>query len=132
MGKNKLPDYKLKQKLLYVDNTKADVLKSYGDLFYDKGYISDALDFYKKAGDMEGLEKIKSVAFESGDVMLFEFAAKALDIELSPSDWKSIGQKAAGLKKYTFAKHALEKADDQEGLNSIKKIMETENSGKEV
>jgi len=39
-----------------------------------------------------------------------------------------IGQKAISLKKYLFAKHALEKAGKPEILNSLLKIMEAEST----
>ena len=58
--------------------------------------------------------------------MLFEQAAKALNLELKPADWENIGQKAMDLKKYFFARHALEKANNEELLNSLKKIMQAE------
>ncbi len=69
-------------------------------------------------------------AFDSGDVMLWEQAAKALHLELKPADWESIGQKAISLKKYYFAQHALEKANNEEMLNSLKKIIQVEKDGK--
>jgi hypothetical protein len=122
----KLPDYRLKQKILYVDIPDHKVLKNYGDLFFNEGNYSDALDFYQKANFIEGSQKIKDVALESGDVMLFQRAAKVLNLELKPSDWGNIGQKAMVLKKYFFARHALGKADNEESLNALKKIMEVE------
>ena len=122
----KLPDYRLKQKILYVDHTGTETFKNYGDLFFSEGNFSDALDFYQKANFSEGLQKIKSAACESGDVMLFGLAAKALDIELKTTDWENIGRIALGFKKYLFARHALGKANNEELLNSLAKIMEAE------
>jgi len=128
----RLPDYKLKQKILYIDNTDPEVLLNYGNLFLEEGNISDALDFYEKAKHHEGMQKIKETAFDTGDVMLFQHAAKALNMELTEIDWENIGQKAISLKKYSFAKHALEKAGNHEALNSLKKIMEAEKHGKDT
>jgi tetratricopeptide (TPR) repeat protein len=122
----KLPDYRLKQKMLYVDVVDPEVLKNYGDLFFKEGNYSDALDFYQKANSIEGMQKIKETALDSGDVMLFQRTAKVLNLVLKPSDWENIGQKAIALKKYFFARHALEKADNEESLNALKKIMEVE------
>jgi hypothetical protein len=126
----KLPDYRLKQKLLYVDKINQDNLQNYGDSFLEEGRIPDAFDFYIKANNISGLQKIKEIAFNSGDVMLFGQAAKALNLELKPADWEGIGQKAIELKKYSFAGHALEKANNEEMLNSLKKIMQKEVSEK--
>jgi tetratricopeptide (TPR) repeat protein len=125
-----LPDYRLKQKLLYVDKVNPNLLQNYGDMLLEEGFLSDALDFYQKADYNSGMQKIKDIAFDRGDVMLFQQAAKALHLELKPADWEGIGQKAIDLKKYYFAQHALEKANNEEKLNSLKKIMQKEGNGK--
>jgi tetratricopeptide (TPR) repeat protein len=122
----KLPDYRLKQKILYLDNTNPDDLIHYGDLFLEAGSYSDALDFFQKSNHNEGIQKIKNIAFDSADVMLFQRAAKALNLELSSSDWENIGKKAMELKKYFFARHALEKTNNEEMLNSLTNIMKAE------
>ncbi len=122
----KLPDYRLKQKILYVDHTSPETFKKYGDLFFAEGNFSDALDFYSKANFTDGLQKIKNAAMDSGDVMLFGLAAKALNTEIKTTDWENIGQIALGVKKYLFARHALEKANNEELLTSLAKIMEAE------
>jgi hypothetical protein len=126
----KLPDYRLKQKILYIDKVNPNVLKNYGDMFLEEGLLSDALDFYQKENNNSGMQKIKDIAFDRGDVMLFQQAAKALHLELKPANWESIGQKAIDLKKYLFAKHALERANNEEMLNSLKKIIQKEVDGK--
>jgi len=128
----KLPDYGSKQKILYIDKVKENVLRDYGNSFFEDGFLSDALDFYQKANDKIGIQKIKDMAFERGDVMLFQQAAKALNMELKPADWEGIGQKAIDLKKYSFARHALEKANNEEMLTSLKKIMHQEVDSKSV
>jgi len=128
LSNKKLPDYRLKQKILYIDKTDAEILKNYGNTFLDAGFISDAIDFYNKANYYDGLEKIKALAFETGDVMFFQRVMKALNTEPSQADWEMIGQKAISLKKYLFAKHALEKTGKPEILNSLLKIMEAEST----
>ncbi len=127
MSIKKFADYRLKQKILYIDNTDAETLKKYGDLFLEEGNISDAMDFYKKAKYFDGIEDIKNISFDSGDVMIFERAMKILNKEPSPDQWEKIGQKAISLKKYYFAKYALEKTGKQEEVNSLLKIMKEGN-----
>ena len=122
----KLPDYQLKQKILYIDRTSPEILKNYGDLFFAEGNVSDALDFYQKANYIEGIQKIKDAALESGDVMLFGRAAKTQKEELKPADWEKIGRIALNLKKYLFARHALKEANNEELLNSLKQILQAE------
>ncbi len=131
MSGKKLPDYRLKQKILYIDATDEKTLINYGDLFFAEGKFSDALEFYKKARDSNGIENVKSLALQTADVFLFEQSLKALNQQPAQDDWEKIGQKAIALKKYYFAKNALEKASKREGLNSLHKMMEAESHGNE-
>ncbi|MBP1710892.1 MAG: putative cytosolic protein [Deltaproteobacteria bacterium] len=119
MSIRKLPDYRLKQKTLYIDKTPAATLIHYGDLLLEAGSLSDALEFYARAGHQTGLKKIKEIASENGDTFLFQGAARALGIELRPADWEDIARRAVELKKFSFAKKALEKTNNAELLNAL-------------
>lgn len=126
MSLRKLPDYRLKQKILYIDKTPAATLISYGDLYLEGGALSDALDFYTKASHQAGMQKIKDLALEKGDAFLFRGAAKSLNIELRDADWKDVARRAMDQKKYLFARQALENAHDAEALNALAAVMKAE------
>ncbi len=126
MSIRKLPDYRLKQKILYIDKTSATSLISYGDLYLEAGALSDALDFYAKAGHHAGVQKIKDLALANGDVFLFQGAAKAQNIDLRDDEWEDIARRAIELKKYLFARHALEKTNKAELLNALTTKMKAE------
>jgi hypothetical protein len=126
LSKRKLPDYRLKQKILYIDKTSAETLIRYADLYLEENALTDALDFYIKAGSTAGIEKIKNIALNSGDVFLFQGAAKALQLELRNTDWEEIARRAMDLKKYAFARYALEKSSNQELLNALTTQMKAE------
>ena len=126
MSIKKLPDYRLKQKILYIDKTSTAALISYGDLYLEAGAISDALDFYAKAGHQAGMQKIKDLALANGDTFIFQGAAKALGHELRDDDWENIARRAIELKKYLFARHALEKTNKAELLNALTTKMKAE------
>ena len=126
MSIRKLPNYSLKQKILYINNTSANALISYGDLYLEAGALSDALDFYAKASHQAGMQKIKDLALESGDTFLFQSAARKLGNELRNTDWENLAKKADELKKYLFARHALEKTNNAELLNALATKMKAE------
>jgi hypothetical protein len=119
LSKGKLPDYRLKQKILYIDKTPVATLIHYGDLFLEEGALSDALEFYTRGGHQAGLTKIKEIASENGDTFLFNGAARALGIDPRPADWEKIARRAMELKKFSFAKKALEKTNNTELLNAL-------------
>jgi hypothetical protein len=119
LSKRKLPDYRLKQKILYIDKTSPETLARYGALYLEENALSDALDFFFKAGNTSGMDKVKNRAMEMGDVFLFQGAARALQLEIQKADWENIAQRAMDLNKHSFAKYALEKAGNTELLQKL-------------
>ncbi len=119
MSIKKLPDYRLKQKILYIDKTSPETLVNYGELYLAEGALSDALDFYAKAGNRPGMQKIKDIALDGGDSFLFQNASRALGEELQDTDWETLARNAAGHGKYSFARLALEKINNRERLSAL-------------
>jgi hypothetical protein len=120
--KDQLPDYREKQKILYIDRRSTEELIACGDRSLEANRIFDALEFYQKAKHPPGLEKIVETAISTGDTMLFEQAARALHRECSAEEWNRLGQRAFALKKYTFARQAFEQIGDNTMLEEIRKI----------
>ena len=110
MRKAGLPDYKKKQRLLYVDKTPAATLSDIGGRYLEEGRLHDAMEFFQRAVDREAMAGIAALAEESGDVMLFQQAHKALGSAPGPEAWNRIAERAFSLKKFAFASHAFEKA----------------------
>ena len=119
MSATKIPDYRLRQKILHIDKTSTAALIGYGDLYLEAGLLSDALDCYIKAGHSTGLQKIKDLAASEGDTFLFQRAVRALNLEPSSADWEDVARRATELKKYFFARHALEKTNNAELLGAL-------------
>ena len=126
MSYKKLLDYRLKQKILYIDKTSSETLVRYGDSCMEESALSDALDFYSKAAHLPGLQKIMDLALQNGDTFLFQRAAKALNKDIQPADWEAVGRHAMELKKFTFAQFALEKANNAELLGLLTTTMKAE------
>jgi hypothetical protein len=118
-----LPDYREKQKLIYIDHSPKEVLIAYGDRCRNADRLFDALEFYQKAKHEPGLREIMATAISSGDAMLLEQTAKALGTPPSDEEWNRLGRRAFDLKKYLFARHAFEKCGDGAMLEMTKKIV---------
>jgi tetratricopeptide (TPR) repeat protein len=118
-----LLNYQEKQRILYIDHRPERDLIAYGDAFLEAGKISDAIEFYQKANNITGLEKIKGMAEDSGDVMLFQQVLKPLKQHVSDEEWNAMGRRAFELEKYSFALHAFEKSNNSTMAEQIKKIM---------
>ncbi len=109
-----------------MDKTSVESLIHYGDLYYEAGAFSDALDFYAKAGHLAGLEKIKDYGFANGDAFLYQQAARFLGSQLQEADWEGVARKAMELGKFSFARRAVEKTNNPELLNTLKTQMKAE------
>ena len=83
----KLPNYQEKQHILYIKHHSEKDLIAYGDAFLEEGKISDAIDFYQKANYVQGLETIKGMAEQSGDVMLLQQVLKPLRQTIPEETW---------------------------------------------
>jgi tetratricopeptide (TPR) repeat protein len=119
----KLPDYRKKQSILYIDSKSDKDLIAYGDGYLETGRIADAVEFYQKANHIPGLKKISTLAEEVGDIMLFQSAMRALKEAVTNDDWNNIGQKALEQKKFTFASHAFQKSNNTEKIEEIKSML---------
>ncbi|MGZ3595299.1 MAG: hypothetical protein ACXWMV_07595 [Syntrophales bacterium] len=126
----KLPNYQEKQHILYVKHHSEKDLIAYGDAFLEEGKTSDAIDFYQKANYIQGLETIKSMAQQSGDVMLLQQVLKPLRQTIAEETWNAMGERALELKKYLFALYAFEKGNNNAMAGRIKEIIKSEDGGK--
>ena len=126
MGKKELPHYKKKQQRLHAKDAKPEDLSRQGEEFLKAGWLSDAIDFFGKAGDQNGLEKIRDITIEEGDVFLFRSTLKALDATASEDQWKELADRAFALGKYQFAREAYRMAGDRKSLDKVDQIINPE------
>lgn len=108
MTKSKLPGFLKKKKLLDDPQLPAEVCRSYGDLFLAAGWLADALDFYLKGKDADGLARLQALALESGDAFLLERLLQAEGRE-APELWPQVAAAATAAGKYTLARWAQER-----------------------
>jgi tetratricopeptide (TPR) repeat protein len=127
-----LPDPLKRRDILYGRNTPPEVLREYGDLYLNEGRPNDAVEFFGQACYKEGLQRIRQVASEEGDLFLFSRAAEFLQEEVSPQDWSMLGKKALEKGKYLFALKCFEKTGDRAGIEETRKKLEEMTQGQET
>ena len=98
-----------KRQLLNDQELSPALCREYGEKFLTLGWWDDALDFFRKARDSEGLEKIIRHGLETGDAFLL-----ARTGEQAPDVWLRVAEKAKELGKIHFARRALEMAGETE------------------
>ena len=126
---SKLPDHLKRRDVLYGQNTPADVLREYGDLYLHEGKPNDAVEFFGQACYKEGLQRIRQMAIEEGDLFLFSRATEFLQEEVSLEDWRTLGTKALEQGKHLFALKCFEKIGDREGIEETRKKLDETTQG---
>lgn len=126
MGKKELPHYKKKQQLLHSRDAKPGELRRQAEEFLQAGWLSDAIDFFGKAGDREGLSKIREMAVSEGDIFIFRRTLKALEAEASEDEWKRLADRAFELEKLQFAREAYRMAGDRKSLDKVDRLINPE------
>jgi len=69
-------------------------------------YLSDAVDFFRKAGHEPGLKSVLERAVDEGDSFLVGKIEKALGAPLAKEVWQRVADRAAALGKDGFAAQA--------------------------
>ena len=126
MGKQELPNHKKKQQLLHTKDAKPEDLSRQGEKFLRAGWLSDAIDFFGKASDQDGLKKIREIAVEEGDTFLFRRTLKVMDETAGEEQWKELAARALEQGKLQFAREAYRMAGDRKSLDKVDRLINPE------
>ena len=97
-----------KRQLLNDQELKAEQCREYGEQFLAVDWWEDALEFFQKGHDSQGLEKIKNHSLETGDAYLLA----RLGVSQDPLTWRRLATRAQELGKLRFARRAYELSGD--------------------
>lgn len=108
-----VPNCLKKRQLLNDQVLSPELCREYGSKFLALGWREDALEFFKKGGVAEELEKLKAYCLETGDAFLLARLGKQ-----EPEVWRRLAERALALGKLHFARRAFEFAgdDDKTGM----------------
>jgi len=107
----KLPALR-KRELLHATDVPRDSLLAFGELYLEEGYLYEAMEFFEKAREPSGLDRVRDAAVADGDVGLLEWIDRNGLSELSPQVWRAAAENATKAGSYRFAARAFEKAGD--------------------
>lgn len=103
-----VPGSTKKRQILNDQEMKAEQCREYGEQFLAVDWWEDALEFFQKGHDSQGLEKIKNHSLETGDAYLLARLGVAQD----PLTWRRLATRAQELGKFRFARRAYELSGD--------------------
>jgi hypothetical protein len=104
-----IPHCLKKRQLLNDKVLSPDLCREYGEKFLELGWREDALEFFRKGGRADELEKLKAFCLETGDAFLLGRLGPQ-----APADWRRLGERALVLGKLNFARRAFEMAGDDD------------------
>lgn len=120
MAKKGLPNWQARQKLLYSKDKKGSPtqLATLGEEALSKEQYQDALDYFRVAGNQEGLERLKKIALDEGDTFLL-FSLERATASIDDEFWNRVGQRAFELGKLRFAQTAFKRSKNETMLAKI-------------
>jgi hypothetical protein len=101
--------YIKKRDLLYSEKTSPATLSRTAREFLAIERYSDALDFFEKARDMEGIREIKKFAMDKGDTFLLARLDRFDQKLVSREDWDNAAAKAESTGRHSMAEFVARK-----------------------
>ena len=114
MSRNVLPRLSTLQKraLLHSPEAPREKLLQYAEQYLSEGYLYEAMEFFEKARELRGLERVRDAAVAEGDATLLAWMARNGLADVTPAHWRSAGQNALKAGKILYADAAFERAGD--------------------
>lgn len=106
MSRNHLPGVLKKRALLNETKAAPAEMTALAESLAAADYLSDAVDFFRKAGHEPGLRSVLERALDEGDSFLVGKIEKALGAPLAQEVWQRVADRAAALGKDGFAAQA--------------------------
>ena len=118
--KDRLPNFNEKRKMLHTKVPPPETLSEVGRRFLEAGQLYDALDFFHKAGDQDGMNQVRMKAVEEADPVLLKLAAKRSEKGASADEWRSLGENAMKMGKKRSAEEAFGMAGDWKAVARLR------------
>lgn len=112
-----------KRDLIQEVTTSHETLIKFGQEYLQQGRWLEALDFFERAPDPEGLQTLKQMGLEEGDPFLYKQACRFLKENPDPADWKSIGEKALSQGRWHQALTAFKALADETKIQEIEQLI---------
>lgn len=112
-----------KRDLIQEVTTSHETLIKFGQEYLQQGRWLEALDFFERAPDPEGLQTLKQKGWEEGDPFLYKQACRFLKESPDPADWRSIGEKALSQGRWHQALTAFKALADETKIQEIEQLI---------
>jgi tetratricopeptide (TPR) repeat protein len=112
-----------KRDLLHNPNISNDEFVQYGWEYLKQERPVDALDFFEKAMNLEGIQRIRVWSLEQGDPFLLQQTSKMLKEQVPEESWRQVGEKAKAAGRHQQALMAFKAVADEEKIQEIQDLL---------
>jgi hypothetical protein len=112
-----------KRELIQEVTTSRETLINFGQEYLKQGRWLEALEFFERAPDPEGLQTLKNRGLEEGDPFLYKQACRFLKENPDPTGWKLIGEKALSQGRWLQALTAFKALADETKIQEITQLI---------
>jgi len=112
-----------KRNLIQEVTTDRETLVKFGQEYLNQGRWLEALEFFERAPDPEGLQTLKKRGVEEGDPFLYKQACRFLKENPDPAEWKLIGETALSQGRWHQALTAFKPLADETKIQEIEQLI---------
>lgn len=112
-----------KRDLLHNPQVDTEKLSQYGFEYLNQGRLADALDFFEKARNQEGIRRIMEQSIEEGEPFLVHQTGKLLKQTIPEEAWRKVGEKALAGGRFQQALTAFKALHDEEQIEKIQMML---------
>ena len=112
-----------KRNLIQEATTDRETLIKFGQEYLNQGRWLEALEFFERAQDPEGLQTLRKRGVEEGDPFLYKQTCRFLKESSDPADWKLIGEKALSQGRWRQALTAFKALADETKIQEIEQLI---------
>jgi hypothetical protein len=115
-----------KRELLHNPQVSGSELSQYGQEYLRQNRPVDALDFFEKAGDMEGIRQVQEISIKEGQPFLLQQTSKLLRENVPSEVWEKVGQQAVNEGRLSQALTAFKAVQNENKIQEIESRMKSQ------
>ena len=115
-----------KRDLLHNPQAGSSELSQYGQEYLRQDRVVDALDFFEKAGDMEGVRQVREVSIKVGEPFLLQQTSKLLAEKIPSEVWERVGEKVLSEGRLYQALTAFKALQNENKIQEIESRMKSQ------
>jgi hypothetical protein len=112
-----------KRDLLHNPNIGQNEYAQYGWDYFKQDRPVDALDFFEKAQDREGIRRIREWSLEQGDPFLLQQTSKLLKEPVPEDSWRKVVERSQAAGRLQQALTAAKALADEEKIQEIQTLI---------